>query len=161
MWSLAIFGELLKGAEGDIPVCFAKWSPNGDYILVGSFDGTWKLLNAKTGTPTRVYKGHQFNDYCIFASFSLTSGTWIISGSADKTVCIWDLNSRHLLQQLEGHEDVVVAVSAHPTTDIIASGALDKDKTVRLWKPHHEDSETHCSANSASADHSEEAEDDI
>jgi len=29
----------------------------------------------------------------------------------------------------------VVAVSAHPTQDIIASGALDNDRTVRLWKP--------------------------
>jgi hypothetical protein len=31
--------------------------------------------------------------------------------------------------------DVVVAVAAHPSKNIIASGALDKDKTVRLWQP--------------------------
>lgn len=114
------------------PVCFAKWSPNGKYILVGSFDGTWKLLHSSSGTASRVYTGHSFNDYCVFASFSLTSGKYIISGSADNNVYLWDLNSRLLLQKLQGHKKVVVAVSSHPYSDIIASGSLDK--TVRLWK---------------------------
>jgi len=73
-----------------------------------------------------------FNDYCVFAAFSLTSGKFIVSGSADNNIYLWDLNSRLLLQKLMGHTDVVVAVSAHPYSDIIASGSLDK--TVRLWK---------------------------
>lgn len=30
--------------------------------------------------------------------------------------------------------DVVVAVAAHPHQSILASGALDGDKTVRLWR---------------------------
>jgi len=64
----------------------------------------------------------------------LNGGKWIISGSADNTVCIWDINSKHLVQKLQGHNDVVVAVDAHSTSDLIASGALDSDKTVRLWK---------------------------
>jgi len=129
-------GSLLRSFSGSkdskTPVCFAKWSPNGKFILVGSFDGTWKLLNSDTGKTSKVYTGHTFNDYCVFASFSLTSGKYIISGSADNNVHVWDLNSRLLLQKLEGHNDVVVAVSSHPYYDIIASGSLDK--TVRLWK---------------------------
>lgn len=28
-----------------------------------------------------------------------------------------------------------MAVAAHPSQDIIASGALDLDCTVKLWKP--------------------------
>jgi len=115
------------------PVSFARWSPNGKYILVGSFDGTWKLLNSETGKIAKVYTGHVFNSYCIFASFFLSVAKCVISGSADNSVCIWDINTKELIQKLEGHKDVVVAVSSHPTRGIIASGALEKDMQVKLW----------------------------
>jgi len=115
------------------PVSFARWSPNGKYILVGSFDGTWKLLNSETGKIVKTYTGHEFNSYCIFASFFLSVEKCIVSGSADRTVCVWDINSKELVQKLDGHKDVVVAISSHPTRGIIASGALEKDMTVKLW----------------------------
>lgn len=130
----SLLESFIVGAQ-NLPVCFAKWSPNSKFILAGSFDGTWKLLQANTGKVIRSYTGHQFNDYCVFASFSLTKGKWIISGSADKSVCIWDINSKQLVQKLEGHSDVVVAVASHPKEDIIASGALDSDRTIKLWRP--------------------------
>eukprot|EP01126_Amoeba_proteus_P048358 TRINITY_DN5586_c0_g2_i4.p1 TRINITY_DN5586_c0_g2~~TRINITY_DN5586_c0_g2_i4.p1 ORF type:complete len:481 (-),score=152.33 TRINITY_DN5586_c0_g2_i4:132-1574(-) len=126
--------KCLPVTSPDIPVCFANWSPNSKFILVGSFDGTWKLLDAEKVAIVRTYTGHVFDDYCLFASFSLTGNKSIISGSADGTVCIWDIGSSELLQKLEGHTDVVVAVAAHPTENLIASGALDGDKTVRLWR---------------------------
>jgi COMPASS component SWD3 len=122
-------------SKPDVPVCFSKWSPNSKYIIVGIFDDTWKLINAKNGQIVRIYTGHTFNDYCIFGSFSMTDGRSFFSGSADHTVCMWDINTKQLLQKLEGHTDAVIAVAAHPTKNIIASGALDKDKTVRLWQP--------------------------
>jgi len=130
-------GKMVKNFVGDaeIPVCFAKWSPNSKFILMGCFDDTWKLLNSETGDVVRTYVGHKFNDYCLFAAFSLTEGKYIISGSADHTVCVWDLSSKQLLQKIEGHKDVVVAVAAHLTENILASGALENDKTVKLWTP--------------------------
>jgi len=68
-----------------------------------------------------------------FPLFLLSNSKSIISGSADKSVCVWDINSKELLCKLNGHKDVVVAVDAHPTRSLIASGALDKDRTVKLW----------------------------
>jgi len=134
IWEVAT-GQLIRTfvADAAIPVCFVKWSPNSKFILMGSFDDTWKLLNATTGEVVRTYTGHKFNEYCLFASFCLTEGKNIISGSADNTICVWDLNSKRLLQKLSGHSDVVVAVAAHPTKNIIASGSLDK--YVMLWTP--------------------------
>eukprot|EP01129_Flabellula_baltica_P016122 TRINITY_DN8449_c0_g1_i1.p1 TRINITY_DN8449_c0_g1~~TRINITY_DN8449_c0_g1_i1.p1 ORF type:complete len:304 (+),score=60.55 TRINITY_DN8449_c0_g1_i1:73-984(+) len=120
-------------SDANTPVTFAQWSPNGRYILVGCFDSTWKLLNTATGKIAKTYTGHVLNDYCIFASFYLPTGRNIFSGSADNSVCVWDINTKEMVQKLEGHEDVVVAVASHPTQDIIASGSIGCDNTVRIW----------------------------
>ena len=42
--------------------------------------------------------------FAICACFSVTGGKWIVSGSEDKKVYLWDLQSREIVQVLEGHE---------------------------------------------------------
>lgn len=75
-----------------------------------------------------------------------------MSGSEDKKVYIWDLQSKDIVQILEGHGDVVVAVAVgihhltqlycvltnlrlqtHPEHNMIASGSIDSDCTIRIW----------------------------
>ena len=41
--------------------------------------------------------------YCLFACFSTTGGAYVVSGSEDAKIYIWDLQSRQVLQVLEGH----------------------------------------------------------
>jgi COMPASS component SWD3 len=72
-----------------------------------------------------------------------------VSGSEDNKIYIWDLQTQQVIQMLEGHAgafsiltkknshviaDAVISISCHPSADILASGSLEKDRSVKLWK---------------------------
>ena len=92
-----------------------------------------KLWNYSSGKSLKIYTGHANKVYCITSAFSVTYGKYIVSGSEDNCVYVWDLQGKNPLQKLEGHSDTVISVSCHPTENKIASAGLDGDKTVRIW----------------------------
>lgn len=92
-----------------------------------------RLWNFSTGKFLKTYTGHDNSKYCISSTFSVTNGKYIVSGSEDNCVYLWELQTRKIVQKLEGHTDTVISVSCHPTENKIASGALGNDKTVKIW----------------------------
>ncbi len=60
----------------------------------------------------------------------MLSNNILASGSQDKTIRIWDLNSCKLLKTLNGHVDTVSCL-AKLTHDELVSGSFDK--TIRIW----------------------------
>uniref|UniRef100_A0AAR2LV34 WDR5-like beta-propeller domain-containing protein n=1 Tax=Pygocentrus nattereri TaxID=42514 RepID=A0AAR2LV34_PYGNA len=135
MWD-STSGQCLKTLIDDDnpPVSFVKFSPNGKYILAATLDNTLKLWDYSKGKCLKTYTGHKNEKYCVFANFSVTGGKWIVSGSEDHMVYIWNLQTKEIVQKLQGHADVVIATACHPTQNIIASAALENDKTIKLWK---------------------------
>ena len=134
IWDAAS-GQCLKALVDDDnpPVSFVKFSPNGKYILIATLDNTLKLWDYSRGRCLKTYTGHKNEKYCVFASFSVTGVKWIVSGSEDNLVYIWNLQTKEIVQKLQGHTDVVISAACHPTENIIASAALGNDKTVKLW----------------------------
>lgn len=92
-----------------------------------------RLWNFSTGKFLKTYTGHVNSKYCISSTFSITNGKYIVSGSEDNYVYIWELQTRKIVQKLEGHTDTVISVSCHPTENMIVSAALGNDKTLRIW----------------------------
>jgi len=58
-------------------------------------------------------------------------GKWVASGSVDKTVKIWDLETGECRATLKGHTGVVNSVAITPDGKRILSGSYDK--SVRVW----------------------------
>uniref|UniRef100_A0A915NCK6 WDR5-like beta-propeller domain-containing protein n=1 Tax=Meloidogyne floridensis TaxID=298350 RepID=A0A915NCK6_9BILA len=134
------------------PISAVGFNRDGSLIATSSYDGLvriWeagsgqcittlvgfqlKLWDYNKGKPLKSYQGHKNEKYCIFANFSVTGGKWIVSGSEDNQIYIWNLQTREIVQRLEGHTDMVLCTDCHPTKNIIASGGLENDRTIRLW----------------------------
>lgn len=60
-------------------------------------------------------------------------GKTILTGSADKTVRLWDLHG-NTVQEFKGHTDSVYSVAFSPDGKTILTGSYDK--TARLWDLH-------------------------
>ncbi len=81
------------------------------------------------GTAQRsVLRGH--NKYVTCVAFS-SDGTWLASGSEDKSVRVWDVCTGEQVALLNGHEGWVNSVAFSPDGLLLASGSADN--TVRLW----------------------------
>ena len=59
-------------------------------------------------------------------------GRTIASGSADKTIGLWDANIGALGRMLRGHTDTVLSVAFRPDGTKIASASTDK--TIKVWE---------------------------
>ena len=58
-------------------------------------------------------------------------GQVLASGSLDKTIKLWDVDSRREIATLKGHSNSVSSVPFSPDGQVLASGSVDK--TIKLW----------------------------
>jgi len=77
----------------------------------------------------KLLKGH--TDKVNSVVFS-SDGTWIMSGSYDMTVRVWDALTGTELNVLKGHTDRVSSVALLSDGTRIVSGS--SDQSVRVWK---------------------------
>lgn len=116
------------------PVSYVKFSPNGKYILAGNLNHVLKLWDFTKGKPLKEYTGHENSKYCLTANFSITGGKWIVSGSEDNRVYIWNIQTRDIVQTLDGHTTPVMCAECHPLQNVIASCALEPDFSIKIWR---------------------------
>jgi WD40 repeat protein len=104
-------------------------------LMLGIYHCSWIwdggniiILNATTGIQTAILSGHTISVCSITYS---SNGIFLVSGSHDKTVKLWDVQTGGLVKTFYGHTGSVLSVSISADCTRIASGS--SDCTIHLW----------------------------
>ncbi|MDX4026066.1 caspase family protein [Aliarcobacter skirrowii] len=106
-----------------------KWYGNSDSDEIKCF--TLDENGNRRDNPSCLYKTLNGHSNGINSVAISSDNRYIVSGSDDKTVRLWDFKSGKLLKTLNGHSNSVNSVTISSDNRYIVSGS--SDKTVKLW----------------------------
>ncbi|OMJ70986.1 hypothetical protein SteCoe_30913 [Stentor coeruleus] len=102
-------------------------SPDNQFLAY-SANKILYLYSIKDKTIVAAFSDHK--DIINSITFSSDS-LWIVTGSSDTTIKIWDLNNKQLERTLRGHLNIVTSVCISPDGKWLISGS--KDKNIKIW----------------------------
>ncbi|KAG5179548.1 coatomer WD associated region-domain-containing protein [Tribonema minus] len=95
-----------------------------------SLDRSIKVWGVSASAPHFTLDGHDRGVNCL-DYYPGGDRPYLVSGADDKTVRIWDYQTKTCVQTLVGHHNNVSAALFHPRLPVIVSAS--EDGTVRLW----------------------------
>lgn len=144
LWDLQTGTRIYQFHNDADRVFSLAFSPDGQLLASGSEDRLIRVWEVKTRRLIRVLKGH--DDEVRSVAFAphryveatlgtpaaqKAAGHLLASGSYDRTVRLWDVQSGTCTQILKGHQDWVETVAFSPDGQTLASGS--RDRTLHLW----------------------------
>ncbi|XP_056265904.1 transcription initiation factor TFIID subunit 5 [Pseudoliparis swirei] len=118
--------KILYGHSG--PVYGISFSPDRNYLLSSSEDGTVRLWSLQTFTCLVGYKGH---NYPVWDTHFSPHGYYFISGGHDRVARLWATDHYQPLRMFSGHLADITCTRFHPNSNYVATGS--SDRTIRLW----------------------------
>jgi len=123
--------QVFEGHAHYVMMC--QWNPKDSTIFAScSLDRSIKVWGVSGGNAAAHFTltGHMKGVNCV--EYAPTGEKpYLISGSDDRTVRIWDYQTKQCIQTLSGHTNNVSSALFHPTLPIIFTGS--EDGTVRIW----------------------------
>jgi len=129
LWDLQRAEKLATVRRNEANVWAVVFVGDGNRFATASHDWSVALWDARQpSAPLHVFDGHENAVQAL--AFSPKRMT-LASGSADKTVRLWDLKTLSLKRKYRGHRDFVTALAFSHNGRVLAAGALDG--RIRVW----------------------------
>lgn len=148
VWDVAKGSEVRTLSEHRDAIKTVAFSPDGKLIASGSADNTiklWKVVRLRDSVISSYQTlsssdGHEGSveavafSPCKERNSSGTCTQWdglLASGSVDKTIKLWDVNTGKVKSTLTGHDGSVYSIAFGSDGKRLASGSADN--TIRVW----------------------------
>lgn len=127
----ALSGAKIKQWTPGGNIQFSAFSTDTQYFATGNFaDLSYFFLTPSATTPTRIFQEDSGQALLYSMNFS-KNNPLLATGGFDKSVKIWDLNGKRILQTLSGHQQPVSCVQFSNTGQYLASGSWDNE--IKIW----------------------------
>ena len=111
-------------------VTWVTFSYDESKVFAGTFGGTLFAYNYDRGKISNTFRGHLTHCRCI-AGQKDDLGNYVVSGSADTNIKVWDMRQKSALATYKGHSKAIWAIDLSPDTQYVASGWTGG--IVKLW----------------------------
>ena len=129
IWDLDSRQRLYRFKRNDASVWAATFAGSEDRVASAGHDWTVALWEtASESAPAILFEGHESAVQALAAD---ASGRWLASGGADKTVKLWNLETRQIRRTYRNHSDFVSALAVSADTNLVAAASLDG--SIKLW----------------------------
>ncbi|CCF49190.1 hypothetical protein NDA14_006371 [Ustilago hordei] len=118
-----------------------EFTPSGGQLLSSSLDSTvrmWDIFNSKI---VKTYTGHTNLKLPLTAQLAFHPGSkqnsqriaTVLSASEEGKVLMWHTQSKEKVVEWQAHKESVIAVTVHPTRNILATASTELENAVRVW----------------------------
>lgn len=121
--------EIERTNEESTPIYSLAFTHDSQSVLYASLTNEFKIRHLQSIQEEIIFSGHLASVRSV--AFSANSA-YIVSGSADNTVKVWNAETRkELIPALSGHSSMIKCVAFAPDGNSVASGS--EDKTINIW----------------------------
>ena len=120
--------RLYRFKRNDARIWAAAFTGSEDRVATASHDWTVALWERSSESqPATLLEGHESAVQALAVDHS---GHWLASGSADRTIRLWDLYTRETRRIYRNSSDFLSALTFSPDDTTLAAGSLDG--TIKL-----------------------------